>query len=456
MPKKLWSGRFTKTLNPVAERFTESFSFDRRLAPYDIRGSIAHVKMLAHSKIIPQKIAAAIIRGLNRLNTIPPISAREEDIHMYVEGLLIKRIGEAAKYLHTGRSRNDQVQLDMRLYIKDEINNIEELITTLQKNILVFSEKNIDVIIPGFTHLQHAQPILLAHHLMAYVDMFERDKLRIGDLLDRVDILPLGSGALAGSNLPLDRKYLAKILGFTKISGNSIDSVSDRDYLVELLGDLSIIGMHLSRLAEELVLWSTKEFNFIDLDESLCTGSSLMPQKKNPDTAELLRAKSGRLNGNLVNLLTVLKGLPLTYNRDLQEDKPPVFDSIDTVKISLEMAAILIRGIKTNRKHIQKILAEDDSYLATDLTDYLVTQGVPFRQAHEDVGKLVRYCRERNIQFKDLTISEFQRFNKKFNPAIKTKLNVKASVNSKKTSGSTNPKLVIQKIKEYKKVIAHA
>lgn len=429
MAKKLWSGRFKKKLHPIAERFTESLSFDNRLFPYDIQGSIAHVRMLSYKKIIPAAAAKRIIKGLSEIKFS---SGQEEDIHTYIENHLTRKIGEIAGHLHTGRSRNDQVQLDMRLYIKNEIKNIAQLITTLQKSILNLAEKNKDVIIPGFTHLQHAQPVLLAHHLLAYMNMFQRDKDRLNDLLKRVDILPLGSGALAGSNLPLDRQYLARILGFSVVSSNSIDSVSDRDYLVELLSILAIIGMHLSRLGEELVLWSTKEFNFIDIDESLCTGSSLMPQKKNPDTAELLRAKSGRLNGNLISLLTVLKGLPLSYNRDLQEDKPPVFDSIDTIKASLEIASLLIKGIVVNKKHIYSVIEQDDSCLATDLVEQMVNKGIPFRNAHEEVGKLIK----KGMKIKDI--------------------NAKTSILSKKTIGSTNPKMVARNINRWKRVLKDA
>lgn len=453
MNKKLWGGRFTKSLNPIAERFTESLSFDRRLAPYDIEGSIAHVKMLARSKIIKTAIANKIINALSKLKKITPPPQGEEDIHMYIENLLTKKIGDLAKFMHTGRSRNDQVQLDTRLYVKDEIKNISQLLINLQKTIIHLADKNKDVIIPGFTHLQHAQPVLLAHHLLVYVNMFQRDKDRLNNLLKSTDVLPLGSGALAGSNLPLNRNYLAKILGFSKVSNNSMDSVSDRDYLIELLSDISIIGIHISRLAEELVLWSTKEFNFIDIDESLCTGSSLMPQKKNPDPAELLRAKTGRLNGNLVNLLTVIKGLPLTYNRDLQEDKPPVFDSIDTIKNSLEMASELIKGTKINKSYITKILEENDSYLATDLVDYLVTKGVAFRKAHHDVGRLVNHCQIKNSKLKDISITDFKIFNENFGADIKAKLNPKSSCLGKKTIGSTNPKMVEKNIRGWKRVL---
>lgn len=431
MTKKVWSSRFTKKLHPLAERFTESISFDSRLAPYDIEGSIAHVKMLAHAKIIKPGDSKKIINGLERIKKgKSKFSTAHEDIHMNIENALNKLIGPVAGHLHTGRSRNDQVQLDMRLYTRDKIKDIAKLLTDTQKALLNLSEKNLDVIIPGFTHLQHAQPVLLAHHLLAYINMLQRDKERLQDLLKRVNVLPLGSGALAGSGLPLDRKYLAKQLGFPRVSDNSMDSVSDRDYLIELLSDLAIIGMHLSRLAEEFVLWSTKEFGFIDIDESLCTGSSLMPQKKNPDVAELLRAKTGRLNGNLVSLLTILKGLPLTYNRDLQEDKPPVFDSVDTIETSLGVTCLLVKGIKVNKGNLKKVFESDTSWFATDMAESLVASGIPFRKAYQDIGKLVK----RGIN-------------------LGTKVTPKISVSAKKTIGSTNPKMVYQSIKKWKKFL---
>jgi len=453
MAKKLWAGRFTKKSNPVAERFTESLSFDRRLFIYDIDGSIAHVKMLAHSKIIKRIDSDKIIKALNAIRAITPPVSGEEDIHMFIENLLIKKIGDTAKHMHTGRSRNDQVQLDTRLYVRAEIEDIKKLIASLQKSMIFLAEKNKEIIMPGVTHLQHAQPVLFAHHMLAYINMLQRDKDRLTDLLKRVNILPLGSGAIAGSTLPLDRKYVAKLLGFEKVSENSMDSVSDRDYLIELLSDIAITGMHLSRLAEEMVLWSTKEFDFIDIDESLCTGSSLMPQKKNPDPAEILRGKTGRLTGNLVSLLTILKGLPLTYNRDMQEDKPPVFDSVDTIKISLQMAIELIKGTNINTKRLKEILEANDSYLATDLVDYLVRQGIPFRQAHHDTGVLVRYCLDNSVKLHDIGINEFQKFNKKFRTDIKKILSPKASVENKKTTGSTNPKMVLQALHKWKEIL---
>jgi len=431
MAKKVWQARFKKKLHPEAEKFTESVSFDKRLASYDIKGSIAHTQMLAHTGIIKSSIAKKIIKGLKNIGQKKiKFSTAIEDVHMNIENALAKKIGTASQYLHTGRSRNDQVQLDMRMYVKDEINTIIYYLKILQKCLLEQAEKNIDIIIPGFTHMRHAQPVLLAHHLLAYINMFERDKDRMEELFKRVDIMPLGSSALAGSGLPLDRNYTAKLLGFSKVSSNSMDSVSDRDYLIELASGLAIAGMHLSRLAEELVIWSTKEFEYIDIDESLCTGSSLMPQKKNPDTAELLRAKTGRLNGNLICLLTVLKGLPLTYNRDMQEDKPPVFDSIDTIKGSLKIASLLIKKVKINKSRIKEIVDSDTTYLAVDMVDSLVLKGKPFRKAYQDIGRVVR---EKN--------------------KLDTKLNAKASITAKKTYGSTNPRMVKQAVKKWKRKI---
>ncbi len=454
--KKLWAGRFDKKTNPLVELFTESVSFDYRLAYCDIAGSIAHAKMLARAKIISAVTAKKIISGLKKIKTMLEqnklkLTVANEDIHMNIEVALQKLIGPTAHHLHTGRSRNDQVQLDTRLYTLQSIIEIYNQLAALQKAILFLAEKNKDVIIPGYTHLQQAQPILLAHHLLAYINMLQRDKERLVDLQKRIDIMPLGSGALAGSSLPLDRNYVAKLLGFSRVSKNSIDSVSDRDYLVELLAALAITGTHISRLADDLILWNSSEFNFIDIDQAFCTGSSLMPQKKNPDVAELLRAKTGRLNGNLISLLTILKGLPLAYNRDLQEDKPPVFDSIETIICAAEIAALLMRNININKKWLTDILGGNDYFLATDLTEYLVRKRVPFRQAHEDVGRLVRYCIQKKKSFRELTLTEFKKINKSFGSDILRKLSAHSSVTAKKTAGSTNPGMVAGEISSWKK-----
>lgn len=452
--KKLWSGRFEKKTNPLVESFTESVSFDYRLAYCDIAGSIAHTKMLARAKIISAATAKKIISGLKRIRTMLEknkltLTIANEDIHMNIEVALKKIIGPAAQHLHTGRSRNDQVQLDTRLYTRLAVNEIINQLKILQKAILSLAEKNKEVIIPGYTHLQQAQPILLAHHLLAYINMLQRDKERLLDLHKRIDIMPLGSGALAGSSLPLDRNYVAKLLGFSQISKNSIDSVSDRDYLVELLAGLAITGTHISRLADDLILWNSSEFSFIDIDQAFCTGSSLMPQKKNPDVAELLRAKTGRLNGNLISLLTILKGLPLAYNRDLQEDKPPVFDSVETIIRAVEIAALLMKNISINKKWLTDLLGGNDYFLATDLTEYLVRKRQPFRQAHEDVGRLVRYCIRKKKSFRELTLAEFKRINKHFETDILRKLNARSSVMAKRTAGSTNPAMVLQEINKW-------
>lgn len=453
--KKLWSGRFSKKTNPMVELFTESISFDYRLAYCDIMGSIAHVKMLSQKKIIPQSKTKKIISGLQGIEKQLRAGKFKlhiscEDIHMNIESALKKKIGPDADYLHTGRSRNDQIQLDTRLYLREAIAAIIELLTNLQKSLINLAEKNKNCILPGVTHLQHAQPVLFAHHMLAYICMFDRDKERLQDLTKRVNIMPLGSGALAGSSLPLDRGYIAKLLGFAKISKNSIDTVSDRDYIIELLSDCAIIGTHLSRLSEEIVLWNSQEFKYIDIDQSFCTGSSLMPQKKNPDIAELVRAKTGRLNGNLIAILTILKGLPLSYNRDLQEDKPPLFDSVETIIKSLSITALLLKNITVNKSHIDDILQKNDLILATDLAEHLVKSNVPFRKAHEAVGKLVSYCLSKNKSLKNLEISELKKISASFKPSILNILNANISVANKRTVGSTNPTMVKNQLKKWK------
>lgn len=453
--KKLWSGRFTKDTNPYVDNFTESISFDYCLAYYDIFGSIAHVKMLAKTKIIKNTAAAKITSGLKKIEKQLSagkfeLSTAYEDIHMNIEAALTKLIGPDAQYLHTGRSRNDQVQLDTRMYVRDNITNAISLLKGLQKSLIRLAEKNKDIIMPGFTHLQHAQPVLFSHHMLAYVNMFQRDKERLIDLQKRVNIMPLGSGALAGCSLPLDRKYVAKLLDFDSTSRNSIDSVSDRDYIVELLAAASIIGIHISRLADEIILWNSQEFNYLDIDQSFCTGSSLMPQKKNPDVAELLRSKTGRLNGNLVSILTILKGLPLAYNRDLQEDKPALFDTVKTIKDELIITTMLLNNITVNKKRLIQIFNENDYLLATDIAEYLVTKGVPFRKAHEDVGKLIAYAIAKKKPLRKLSLPEFRTINKIFKIDIFERLNPHSSVSAKKTSGSTNPHMVAKEIQKWK------
>ena len=374
--KKLWAGRFTEKTSKTVEYFTESISFDRRLWKYDIEGSIAHAKMLGKQKIISQKDSSSIINGLKNIaGEIETgrfrFAVELEDIHMNIEAALIKNIGDAGKKLHTARSRNDQVALDLRLYIRAETKETIALIKNLQKTLLNAAENNIGIIMPGYTHLQRAQPVLLSHHLLAYVEMLRRDRERFEDSLKRINVLPLGSCALAGTSLPVDRSYAAKLLGFKAIAENSIDAVSDRDFAIEFLTDAGILMMHLSRFAEELILWSTEEFSFIELPDAFTTGSSIMPQKKNPDVAELIRGKSGRIYGNMIALMTVMKGLPLAYNRDMQEDKIPVFDTVDTVKSCLAVLAQMMPQIKFMKERMRDAAGRAYS-TATDIAEYLV------------------------------------------------------------------------------------
>ena len=389
---KLWGGRFTKETNQLVHNFNESLSFDRKFYRQDIRGSIAHVKMLARQGILSSEDEKAIIEGLTGILedldsgklTIPEHS-EYEDIHSFVEGTLTERIGEAGKRLHTGRSRNDQVALDMKLYTRDEIGELDGLLKDLLKELLAIMEENLDTFMPGFTHLQKAQPITLAHHMGAYFEMFSRDRSRLGDIRRRMNYCPLGSGALAGTTYPLDRNYTAELLGFDGPTLNSMDSVADRDYLIELLAALSTISMHLSRFCEEIIIWNTNEYRFVEIDDSYSTGSSIMPQKKNPDIAELIRGKSGRVYGALVSLLTTMKGLPLAYNKDMQEDKELSFDAIDTVKGCLALFTGMISTM-TFRRDVMEESAKRGFTNATDAADYLVNHGVPFRDAHGIVG----------------------------------------------------------------------
>ena len=400
--ENLWGGRFKKSINKEMKEFTSSISFDKNLAVYDIAGSIAHAKMLGKCNIISpeesQKIVAALEEILKDVQKNGwSISEEAEDIHTWVENNLKEKIGDIAGKLHTARSRNDQVALDERLYLKEEVHKIQDLLKDLQASLLLIAEKNIDVIMPGYTHLQHAQPILFSHHLLAYFHKFNRDKGRMKDLFKRMDVLPLGSAALAGTSFPIDREYVAKKLNFSMISENSLDAVSDRDFILEFLSASAILMMHLSRLSEEIILWSSKEFDFIELDDSFCTGSSIMPQKKNPDAAELIRGKTGRVYGNLINLLTVMKALPLAYNHDMQEDKEPLFDTVSTLENSLFLMSKMIETMRINKEKMEKSTKGDFS-TATELADYLVKKGLSFREAHKLIGKIVLYCLEtRNL-----------------------------------------------------------
>ncbi|OGW19955.1 MAG: argininosuccinate lyase [Nitrospirae bacterium GWB2_47_37] len=453
--KKLWSGRFKEKTADIVEQYTESISFDNRLWKYDIEGSIAHAKMLAKQSIIPKKDADKIIKGLKEIYTEIAggrfkFRQELEDIHMNIESALIEKIGEVGGRLHTARSRNDQVALDIRLYLRDEIKEITSLLKNLETAFAEIAEKDLGVIMPGYTHLQRAQPVLLSQHLMAYAQMFERDRMRFVDALKRINILPLGSCALAGTTFPTDRKYVAELLKFDAVSENSMDSVSDRDFALEFLSCASIFMMHISRLAEELILWSSEEFSFIELPDAFTTGSSIMPQKKNPDVAELMRGKTGRVYGSLISLLTTMKGLPLAYNRDMQEDKEPVFDTADTVKLTLNALVQMFPKIKFNTKRM-KDTADAAFSTATDIAEYLVRKGVPFRTAHEITGKIVRYCIDKNKKLSDLSTPEYKSFSNVIGNDIYKFIGTAESVNAKKSYGGTSPSTVKEQIKRFRK-----
>ena len=449
---KLWGGRFSGATAPSVEAFTASIDIDARLYRHDIRGSIAHATMLAKQRIIPAADARKIVRGLEVIereidNGEFTFSQADEDIHMNIERRLTELIGPAGGKLHTARSRNDQVALDMRLYLRDEVRNILAGVQGLRRALGAAAKKNLDVIMPGYTHLQRAQPVLLAHHLLAYVDMFERDGARFSDSLARINVLPLGSGALAGTTFPIDRAYVAKLLGFPRVSKNSIDAVSDRDFLLEFLAGASILFVHLSRLAEELVLWSSQEFGFIELPDGYCTGSSMMPQKKNPDVPELIRGKTGRVFGHLQALLTIMKGLPLAYNRDLQEDKVPLFDTVDTVEASLKIMSEVIAGMKVRRERM--LAAVRDGYMnATDLADYLVERGVAFRAAHEVAGKVVQYCVGQKKRIEELSLAELRRFSNKFEKNVYRYISLEAVIGRRRALGGTARQNVVRRLKE--------
>ena len=453
---KLWGGRFNKTTDKLVEDFHSSISFDQRLYYWDIKGSIAHARMLGDTGIITKDEAKLIIKGLEEI--LAEIEAGEvqfdlanEDIHMNIEVLLTKKIGEVGKKLHTGRSRNDQVAVDTRMYLKAEIEEIQVLLKKLLRTILELSEKHLDTVMPGYTHLQPAQPITLAHHLMAYFQMFCRDYSRLEDCKDRFDLLPLGAGALAGTTFPLNREQVAKELGFKGVTLNSIDSVSDRDYIIEFLAAGSLLMMHLSRFCEELILWSSQEFKFIDMDDGCSTGSSMMPQKKNPDVAELVRGKTGRVYGHLVAMLTMMKALPLAYNKDMQEDKEAAFDAGDTVKDCLTVFIPMFDTITFNKDKIKEKLKY--GFLnATDAADYLVKKGVPFRDAHEIIGLMVNYCIKHNKALEDLSMEEFKSFNPNFYEDVYDFIDIKNCGIRRNTIGGPSPEMVskdIEKGKEY-------
>jgi len=439
--KKLWSGRFSKATNKLVESFTESISYDRRLYAEDIEGSIAHVTMLKKQKIIPSTDANKIIKGLKTIKKEIETGKFEfkqsqEDIHMAIEGRLKELIGDAGGKLHTARSRNDQVATDIRLYLKNQTLYIYNLLLNLQKVFVKKAKAYLDIPVPGYTHLQRAQPVFLSHYLLAFVEMWERDKGRLIDCYRRMDVLPLGSGAMSGTTFPIDRDFVAQLLNFSEPSRNSMDAVSDRDFAIEFLSSLSIIMMHLSRLCEDMILWNSFEFGFVILPDEFCTGSSIMPQKKNPDVLELTRGKTGRVYGDLFALLTIMKGLPLTYNRDMQEDKEPLFDAIDTVSSSLQVLAAMFEKVDFNKKKLE-MEAEKGFILATEIADYLAKKGVPFRDAHEITGTLVAYCEKQRKELKELTLSEFKQFSKFFDKDIFKAIDLKSAISSRNVKGGT-------------------
>ena len=436
--------RFQKSANRLVQEYTTSIAFDQRLYRQDIRGSIAHARMLAKQGIITESDADSIIKGLGSIQQEIEQGKFEfkselEDIHMNIEASLFEKIGDVAGKLHTARSRNDQITLDMRLFVKQQVEVTMSRLGRLQSSLLDLAERNSDVIMPGYTHLQQAQPVLLAHHLLAYFDMFQRDKERFHNCLERTDVLPLGSGALAGVPYPIDREFLAHELGFSNISTNSIDIVSDRDFIIEYEACAAITMMHLSRLAEEIILWSSTEFGFIEIDEAFATGSSIMPQKKNPDVAELARGKTGRVYGNLLSMLTTMKALPLAYNRDMQEDKEALFDTIDTLHSSLEIFAQMVKTIKVNIKRIRESI--EDYILATDLADYLVRKGTPFREAHRIVASLSEYAIANHKSFHELSMGEYNEFSPLFAEDVYD-ITLESSVAARNVIGGTSPQRV--------------
>ena len=441
MADKPWQGRFDQPTNKLVEDYSASIHFDSRLYRYDIEGSIAHCRMLAECKIISHDEASLIIGNLGEIQREIErgkllMESFQEDIHMAIEQRLIQKIGEVGGKLHTARSRNDQICLDMRLYMRDMLCQTRALLLDLQKVLVALAEQNLDVIMPGYTHLQHAQPVLLAHHLMAYYEMFERDDERFADCYKRTNVFPLGSAALAGTTFPIDREWTGKYLGFPKISANSIDTVSDRDYLMEFSAAAAILMTHVSRMAEELIIWSTSEFAFIEISDAFCTGSSIMPQKKNPDVPELMRGKSARVFGNLMSLLALTKALPLAYNRDLQEDKEPVFNTTDTVLSTLRLLSKLLPEIRFNRERMAEV-AKEGFILATDLADYLVRKGVPFRRSHHAVGQIVQSCIQSGKELQDCTLEELKTFHKAFDSDVFSFLDLATAVDQRASAGGT-------------------
>ncbi|MCI8464370.1 MAG: argininosuccinate lyase [Lachnospiraceae bacterium] len=454
---KLWGGRFTKEENALVNQFNASISFDQRFYRQDIRGSIAHVTMLAKQGILTDTEKQQILAGLEGIladieNGTLDVDPSAEDIHSFVEAALIARIGEAGKKLHTGRSRNDQVALDMKLYIRDEIMALDALIKELLQTILHIIEENLETFMPGFTHLQKAQPVTVAHHFGAYFEMFLRDRSRLSDIRKRMNTCPLGAGALAGTTYPLDREYTASLLDFDCATRNSMDSVSDRDYLIELCSAMATMMMHLSRFSEEIILWNSNEYQFVELDDAYSTGSSIMPQKKNPDIAELVRGKTGRVYGTLVSILTTMKGIPLAYNKDMQEDKELIFDAVDTTKGCLALFTGMLATIKFNQQ-IMKKSAMNGFTNATDAADYLVNHGVPFRDAHGIVGQLVLSCLEKGISLDEMSLEEYRSISPVFEEDIYEAISLETCVEKRTTLGGPAPSAMREIAKEYQKLL---
>ena len=458
--KKLWEGRFNKETNKLLEKFNASIDFDKRMYEEDIKGSIVHSRMLEKQGIIGLDEQKEIERGLLQIkNEIETgnfeFKISDEDIHMSIEKRLTEIIGSAAGKLHTARSRNDQVALDIKMYVRKEAENIKSLLINMESIILDLAKKYKATIIPGYTHLQRAQPILFSHHLMAYFQMFKRDISRIGDFLERIDEMPLGAGALAGTTFNLDRDFVAQELGFSRPTENSLDSVSDRDFIIELAMIISVISMHLSRFSEEIIIWCTSEFSFIALDDAFATGSSIMPQKKNPDIAELVRGKTGRIYGNLIAILTTMKALPLAYNKDMQEDKEGIFDSIDNIKVSIEIFYLMLSTITVNEEKILESM-KSGFLNATDVADYLAKHDVPFRQAHKITGEIVSYCEKENITIEEMSLEDFRKFSEVFEVDILSEITIENCINKRNSFGGTsisNVEMQIENGEKYLKKI---
>ncbi len=454
---KLWGSRFAKGTDVLADQFSFSIAYDQNLAKYDVQVGIAHARMLGKCGIIPKQDAARLVSGLQKIASqiadgVFKFDPKAEDVHTNIQTALKGLIGPAADRLHTARSRNDLIALDMKLYCREEIKVIIGLIAQLQKAIVGFAGRHQDVIMPAYTHLQSAQVVLLAHHMLAYVEMLERDKGRLKAAVAHMDSMPLGSCALSGTSLPIDRDFVAKTLGFARPTANSMDSVSDRDFAVETLADVAILGMHCSRVAEDFILWGTSEFNFLDIDWSLCTGSSIMPHKKNPDVLELIRGETANLYSRLNEVLILMKGLPLTYNRDMQLDKPPLFESVDKIKVILKLLTKLFTGVKVKKQDIVRRIY-DEGFFSVDVMEYLIKKGVSYRAAHDLVGTMIKGCVDQGKKIVDLTLGQLKAYSPYFEEDVKALLDPKISVESKKSFGSTNPKLVRQQIAKWKKLL---